>query len=93
MWPQYKPEHLFYFSRGAVAEMARQANLSTVVLESLSKSLPVGYFLSVGSNFGPAPVRSLSKLVRAMTPSILRRVQIPLRLGEWLWVARYVKRD
>lgn len=88
LWPQYKPEHLFYFSRGAVARLAEAAGLDTVRLAPLVKTLPLGYFLAVGSGFGPEPVRKASRLVRAATPSRLQTLPVPLRLGEWLWIAR-----
>jgi len=88
LWPQYKPEHLFYFSRGAVLRMGAAVGLETTILRPLVKTLPVGYFLSVGSGFGPPAIRRMTSLVRSAVPRGLNALQVPLRLGEWLWVAR-----
>ena len=87
-WFQYKVEHLFYFSAQAVAEMARRGDLETRRLSLLTKRLPLDYLLNVGIHFSPRLVRHSSRLIRALSPGPVRRLSIPLRLSEWLWVAQ-----
>jgi SAM-dependent methyltransferase len=87
-WPQYKVEHLFYFSRRAVAALAGAAGVDTLRLERLDKRLPLAYLLQVGSHFGPPALRRASRLVRPCLPASLATLSPPLPLGEWLWVAR-----
>lgn len=87
-WPQYKAEHLWYFSRRAVDFLAARAGLRTHRLDPLVKRLPLEYFLAVGSHFGPPAWCRMVRLARRFCPAALRRCSVPLRLGEWLWVAR-----
>jgi len=87
-WPQYKVEHLFYFSEAGVAELAARSGLETLLLRGLRKTLPLDYFLAVGSNFGPALTRPLSRAARRLVPACLRRRPCSLWTGEWHWVAR-----
>lgn len=87
-WPQYKLEHLFYFSRNSVERVARESGLRTVRLEPLAKRLPVEYLLAIGSGFGPASVQWVSRAMSRMAPVALARLSVTIRLGEWLWVAQ-----
>ena len=86
-WPQYKVEHLFYFSPAAILCIEDACGLRRLGLRPLTKRLPLEYFLGVGSEFGPDPVRWLSRAARSLTPTKLGGIRIPLRLGEYLWTA------
>lgn len=86
-WPQYKVEHLFYFSKESVAILGDGAALSTKNLAPLSKVLPVDYLLAVGSEFGPKELRKSSAFFRKLVPFSLKKMRFPIRLGEWLWIA------
>jgi hypothetical protein len=88
LWPQYKVEHLNYFSRHSVEILSGLVNVETVTLEPLKKYLPLDYMLAVGSNFGPARVQQLTRSARSSTPEFLRKMSISVPLGEWLWIAR-----
>jgi len=87
LWPQYKLEHLHYFSKRGVDALARVSGLTSRTIAPLTKRLPVDYVLSVGTNTGPRPIRAMSRAVRALTPETLDAVTIPARFGEWLWIA------
>jgi len=88
LWPQYKVEHLFYFSEGSIPFLAAKAGLRTLQLLPLQKELPLAYLTNVGSNFGPAPVRWVSEAARRFFPRALAQRTMALGLGEWLWVAQ-----
>jgi hypothetical protein len=87
LWPQYKLEHLHYFSERGIAQMAARVGLATRRLDPLTKRLPVAYALDVASAFGPALTQRLARVVRAVTPGVVRAATLPFRLGEWLWIA------
>lgn len=87
-WPQYKVEHLHYFSRLSVAQTAIRCGLTTKQLTPLTKSLPLDYLLSVGSSSGPSSVRHLSRMARRFLPPLISKRSFSLSLGEWLWIGQ-----
>ena len=62
-WPQYKVEHLFYFSQSSVQWLARELNLKTIELSALTKTLPLDYLYSIGSRFGPLSVQNCCRWI------------------------------
>ncbi|MFC1512738.1 hypothetical protein ACFL4S_01690, partial [bacterium] len=87
-WPQYKLEHLYYFSKISVLKMSEVLGLKTIVLKPLMKKLPIDYYLSVGSNFGPETVKKITKIVKAVTPGFISRIEMPMFFGEWLFIVK-----
>lgn len=88
LWPQYKDEHLFYFSRQSVERLCAAADLSIVSLTPHVKRLSIGYLLAVGSGFGPLPLKWFFRFLKLLTPGFIQAKMISLRLGEWLLIAR-----
>jgi SAM-dependent methyltransferase len=86
-WMQYKPEHLLYFSRRSVEELAGATGLETRDLSPLVKRLPLDYLLSVGARSGPNAPRAASRLLRSWLPNRARHLSVSIHLGEWLWQA------
>lgn len=87
LWPQYKLEHLYYFTPGAIESVEKRLHLKTHKLHSLEKTLPVEYLIQVGSHFGPAATQSITRGLSALVPGALKRRNIRLPLGELLWIA------
>jgi 2-polyprenyl-3-methyl-5-hydroxy-6-metoxy-1,4-benzoquinol methylase len=87
-WPQYKVEHLGYFSAAAVTHLEEAGGLERLALRPLRKRLPLDYLLSVGAGTGPAATRRVSRVLRKGVPSGLGRARVTLGLGESLWIAR-----
>ena len=87
-WPQYKVEHLFYFSQSSVQWLARELNLETIELSALTKTLPLDYLYAIGSRFGPLSVQNCCRWIHQHLPQGIKQIALPLRLGEWLWVAQ-----
>jgi SAM-dependent methyltransferase len=86
-WPQYKVEHLFYFSSGAIQCIEEACGLRRVGLRPLTKRLPLDYLLTVGSEFGPDLTQWACRAARSIAPFRLGGIRVPLRLGEYLWIA------
>ena len=87
LWPQYKVEHLHYFSFKAVSFLEKEAGIKRVNLYPLKKKLPLEYLLQVGSNFGPKFTRRALSLFYNIIPKAVQGVEFPLYLGEAMWVA------
>jgi 2-polyprenyl-3-methyl-5-hydroxy-6-metoxy-1,4-benzoquinol methylase len=87
-WPQYKVEHLFYFSQSSVQWLARELNLKTIELSALTKTLPLDYLYAIGSRFGPLSVQNCCRWTHQHLPQGIKLIALPLKLGEWLWVAQ-----
>ena len=93
LWPQYKVEHLFYFSRASLVSMAAEVGLRIDVLSTHVKRLPVGYLLNVGSAFGPQLFQRASRrLASALGPSFTD-VNVVAPFGEWLCVLERPRDD
>ncbi len=82
MWPQYKLEHLYYFSTESLRMMGSRLQLKTCEISLLQKKLPISYLLSVGNNFGPRSFSCLVKFIAMLTPSFLHGCMVRLSLGE-----------
>lgn len=87
LWPQYKVEHLVYFSDEAVSRLEAATGLRRVALRPLTKKFPLDYWLAAGSGFGPPPLRQIAAVVRRALPTTPRRAALSLPAGERLWVA------
>ena len=86
-WPQYKVEHLSYFTEKAVLNIEQRSGLSRKQLTRLTKSLPLKYLMKVGSNFGPKKTQKITRFVERAIPSVILKQSCPIPLGESLWVA------
>lgn len=82
IWPQYKLEHLFYFSRKAFDLLGQKAGLRICRISPLAKKLPLSYLLSVGSNFGPDIFSRIVRSASGLIPSAIGNLSIKLHLGE-----------
>lgn len=85
-WPQYKLEHLFYFSERSLKYFESQVNFKRLGCYALRKRLPLDYLLTVGSHFGPPLTQKATSVVRRVLPTILTKRSLRLGFGEWLWV-------
>lgn len=88
LWPQYKIEHLWYFSRTSVEKIAAELGLEIITLKSLTKKLPPDYLLTVGSHFGPDFVQFLSRLIIRILPKTIKKWPLSFKWGEWQLVAQ-----
>ncbi len=71
-WMEYKPEHLYYFTRATIARQLRGAGYTDVTLRSGVKKLSLDY---VGAHFDKYPVGGITQILRALraiTPRGLR---------------------
>ncbi len=87
LWPQYKVEHLAYFSERGVRQLEKAGNLKRACLVPLKKSLPLNYLLKVGGQVGPRPVKQCCRAIAGLVPRALGNLRFGLRLGEYLWIA------
>ncbi|MFL5815444.1 MAG: class I SAM-dependent methyltransferase [Bdellovibrionia bacterium] len=93
IWPQYKLEHLYYFSSGSIERLAQAAGLQTIRLQYLNKTLSIDYLLAVASGFGPIPFRKVSAWARDRIPAFIGQIQVTAGFGEYLWVAEKTRRS
>jgi SAM-dependent methyltransferase len=83
-WPQYKLEHLFYFSNASFRKIGTMLGLNISKISPLSKTLPLSYLLSVGSNFGPSLFMNSVTYLSKIVPMRLYDRKLRLPLGETL---------
>lgn len=81
-WPQYKVEHLNYFTDKSLREMGRLSGLRLVKNEVLFKNLSLDYLLNVGKGFGPGSFQKVSSLISEITPIKLRAKNLNFGYGE-----------
>ena len=74
IWPQYKVEHLFYFSEHSLRIIEKNLQVESLTLTHLRKTLPLGYFLTIGSHFCPLGTQKLSRHVRKIVPSFFLKI-------------------
>lgn len=83
LWPQFKVEHLQYFSKKSIDEMAKASGLSINQNEVLFKKLSAGYLLNVGKGFGPDKFKALVQKVDKV-PGPWKKLNLTLGYGERL---------
>lgn len=86
LWPQYKVEHLNYFTDASIVEMADKTKLKLKKNEVLFKKLSIDYLLNVGKGFGPLTFKNISSKVESVTPSKIKKMNLNLGYGEKLVV-------
>lgn len=82
LWPQYKLEHIFYFSKDSFYRMGERLGLKVLEVSPFSKKLPVSYLLSVGAHFGPHAFSLITGWVARILPERLCGARLKLPLGE-----------
>lgn len=83
-WPQFKVEHLQYFTQNSIEEMAKSSGLKIVRNEVLYKKLSAGYLLNVGKGFGPKSFQNFSRSIDKLTPAPFKKLNLTLGYGERL---------
>lgn len=91
LWPQYKLEHLFYFTPKSIQSIERKLQLKTDELFPLEKTLPIEFLIQVGSNFGPLGMQKITRLLGEVLPRSWKSKKVKLPLGELLWVSHKEK--
>jgi SAM-dependent methyltransferase len=87
-WYFYLPqEHLFLFTRRNLCSLLESAGFDVQVDRGISKHVSMEYAMTQFSDLNPWLFKVFAA-VRLVTPRSLRELQIPLRLGEILVVAR-----
>ena len=87
-WYFYLPqEHLFLFTRRNLCSLLETSGFDVQIDRGIAKHVSMEYALTQFSDLNPWLFRVFSA-VRSVTPRRLRELQIPVRLGELLVVAR-----
>ena len=84
IWPQYKVEHLNYFTDKSIHNLSQAAGLKLVKDEVLVKTLSLDYLLNVGKGFGPDVFKKLSSTVASITPKKVKNLNLSMGYGEKL---------
>ena len=85
-WPQYREEHLTYFSRSGMEAVMLRAELTVLSVRATVKTLNLGYIHRHAEAF---PMRGITPLVRIAHSAapFLRRLPLKVTLGEMTVVA------
>lgn len=85
-WPQYKVEHLNYFTNNSIHILGKKTDLKVQLNEVLTKNLSLDYLLNVGKGFGPGSFQRMSLLMDRMTPNKVKKMNLKMKYGEKLVV-------
>ena len=87
-WPMLQPmQHLFLFSRQALARALRAEGFEDVSVDTAYKTLSVEYLINQIKPLNPLLSRALDTLTRVVPASVLRKYR-RINIGEILAVAR-----
>jgi SAM-dependent methyltransferase len=86
LWPQYKVEHLNYFTDGSIGEIARKTQMKISKNDILMKKLSLNYLLNVGKAFGPANFKKATAVINSITPQKIKKLDVSFGFGEKLVV-------
>lgn len=86
-WPHYKPEHLFYFNRKAIAICLSKANFLLVSIKKARKCLTLDYISSYFNKY-PNKIVNLLLKITYLVPNSIKFKKCWLSLGEMAIVAQ-----
>ena len=86
-WPQYREEHLTYFSRRGITQLLQQCGLRVESMGPTRKALTLAYAHGQMKAY-PVPVVGLTVAVTYRLLPMLRHRPVRFRLGEMTVVAR-----
>jgi SAM-dependent methyltransferase len=84
LWPQYKVEHLNYFTKKSIHELALRSNLHVFSSKALIKKLTLDYLFNVGKGFGPDQFKKMTSSAEKMLPKPLKALNLSFGYGERL---------
>jgi 2-polyprenyl-3-methyl-5-hydroxy-6-metoxy-1,4-benzoquinol methylase len=87
-WTHYKPEHLFYFNRRSLAEVAKRANLRIVYLERSKKALNLAYLHTQFAVYRHWLLTPLVNFLHRLAPKKLRTRNFYLSIGEMVAILK-----
>jgi 2-polyprenyl-3-methyl-5-hydroxy-6-metoxy-1,4-benzoquinol methylase len=87
-WTHYKLEHLFYFNRGNLELMLRDAGFEAVEFHPLWKSLTLDYIAHQFEVYQHPALTPIARALHRLAPKRLRAAPIPFSTGELLAIAR-----
>lgn len=82
IWPQYKVEHLNYFTEASISYMAQHSGLKLKHNKVLYKTLSLEYLLNVGKGFGPNSFKKMSQMTSDLIPGFMKKYNLSLGYGE-----------
>jgi len=87
-WTHYKPEHLFYFNRRSLAEVAKRANLRIIYLERSKKALNLAYLHTQFAVYRHWLLTPLVNFLHRLAPQKLRTRNFYLSIGEMVAILK-----
>jgi len=90
-WMEFKPEHLWYFSRGTLTELLHSEGFGELKFGAAKKTLSVDYVAQHFERYPVQPFSSAVKGLRSILPQSLRRRPIRLTASGVVAFARKKK--
>ena len=87
-WTHYKPEHLFYFNRRSLANLARRCNLHVVHTQRSKKALNLAYLHTQFSVYRHWLLTPLVAALHRLAPRKLRTRNFYLSIGEMVVILK-----
>jgi 2-polyprenyl-3-methyl-5-hydroxy-6-metoxy-1,4-benzoquinol methylase len=90
-WFQYKPEHLYYFSESNIKQLLTSCGFSNVRIEKAYKYISINYFISYFNTYKHFIFSPLSKILKFILPSFIKRKYFKTILGEMMVICEKTK--
>lgn len=88
-WPQYREEHLTYFSKAGIVKLLESNGFTVEVVKPTLKVMSPNYFYGQSIQYSPLLVRGLAYVFKSVA-NLLRIQQILLPFGEMTVIATLV---
>ncbi len=80
-WMEFKPEHLWYFSKQTLRQLLYSENFGNIKTHKAKKTLSIDYIAQHFDRYPVRPFTSLLKMMRKFLPQFARRQPIHLDAG------------
>ncbi|MBV8802468.1 MAG: glycosyltransferase, partial [Gammaproteobacteria bacterium] len=90
-WMEFKPEHLWYFSRKTLSRLLYNENFGEIKTHKAKKTLSFNYIAEHFIRYPTQPYTSVIQLFRQLIPNFLRKMPIRLNAGGIMMLAKKTK--
>lgn len=87
-WTHYKKEHLFYFSKQAIASLMEKESFEVIQIKPAAKIMNVEYLYHQFMQYPHHIATPLVSMLYKLLPNYLSRVSFSITMGEILVIAR-----
>lgn len=87
-WMEFKPEHLWYFSRNTLTRLFYTEHFGQTKIHTAKKTLSFDYIAHHFDHYPTKPFTNIIQIIRRLTPTFLRKLPVHINAGGIMVIAK-----